>query len=228
LNKPKKSHTNISDRIRSDLADKIGQGVLVPGDTIDDNDIAAAYGVSKTPVRQPLLQLKAQGLVSNLPRGGMVVAKMDLPQLISLWEWLAEMEALAVRFASERMSLQELEALTKIHTESYEFAQAEDWDGWQRSNQAFHETIYHASRNTYLRAEVVKVRARTGVYRRHAFGALGRTQNSYTQHGEIIELLKHRDADAAAAAMRRHILPATNATALTHFIMNIPRDLLSS
>lgn len=224
----RKPDKNVSDRIRSDLAEKISLGSLVPGDPIDENHVASIYGVSKTPVREALLQLKAQGLVSRLPRSGFVVSQMDLPQLISLWEWLSEIEALAVKFACERMSLAELEAIERIHKASERYADKEDWDGWQKCNQQFHEAIYAGSRNAYLRQEVIKVRARTGVYRRHAFGALGRTQNSHKQHGEIIALLRARDTDGAVATMRQHILPASNATALANFILNIPKDLFST
>ena len=222
-----KTHKNISDRIRADLAEHISQGLLAPGDTIDENQIATRYDVSKTPVREALLQLKAQGLVSNLPRGGAIVAKMDLAQLLSLWEWLAEIEAIAVKLACERMSAKELEALKQVHKQSQNFADKEDWDGWQASNQQFHQALYTASRNAFLRQEVMRVRARTGVYRRHAFGALGATQTSFDQHGEILGFLVARDGDGAATAMRKHILPASNTTALTNFILNIPKDLLA-
>ena len=222
-----KTHKNISDRIRADLAEQISQGLLVPGDTLDENEIANRFGASKTPVREALLQLKAQGLVSNLPRGGAMVAKMDLAQLLSLWEWLAEIEAIAVKLACERISSKDLEALQRIHQESQPFAEQEDWDGWQACNQQFHQALYAASRNGFLRQEVMRVRARTGVYRRHAFGALGATKTSYEQHGEILAFMTARDGEAAANAMRRHILPASNTTALTNFILNIPKDLLA-
>lgn len=222
-----KTHKNISDRIRADLADQISQGLLVPGDTIDENEIAVRFGVSKTPVREALLQLRAQGLVSNLPRGGAIVAKMDLAQLLSLWEWLAEIEAIAVKLACERMSSKELAALRQIHEESQQFADEENWEGWQACNQRFHQALYTASRNGFLRQEVMRVRARTGVYRRHAFGALGATKTSYDQHGEILAFLIARDGESAANAMRRHILPASDATALTNFILNIPKELLA-
>lgn len=222
-----KTHKNISDRIRAELAEQISQGLLAPGDTIDENEIAARFEVSKTPVREALLQLKAQGLISHLPRGGAIVAKMDLAQLLSLWEWLAEIEAIAVKLACERMSTKELEALQQLHKQSQKFADQEDWDGWQACNQEFHQAVYVASRNAFLRQEVMRVRARTGVYRRHAFGALGATKTSFDQHGEILEFLKNRDGDAAATAMRRHILPASSTTALTNFILNIPKDLLA-
>ncbi len=219
---------NISDHIRIDLSNRISEGLLCPGDTIDEQEIATRFGVSKTPVREALLQLKAQGLIGSLPRGGAIVAKMDLSQLLSLWEWLSEIEAIAVKLACERMSAKELAALEQIHRQSKKFADKEDWDGWQACNQQFHEAIYSASRNPFLHQEIMRVRTRTGVYRRHAFGALGATQTSFTQHGEIVDLLKAREAEAAATAMRRHILPASNAIALTNFILNIPKELLAN
>jgi DNA-binding GntR family transcriptional regulator len=222
------AHKNISEQIRIDLAQQISRGELVPGDTIDENQLTTRYDVSKTPVREALLQLKAQGLVGSLPRGGAIVAKMDLTQLLSLWEWLSEIEAIAVKLACERMNAKELEGLEQIYRKSKKYADKQDWDGWQACNQEFHEAIYAASRNLFLRQEVMRVRARTGVYRRHAFGALGATQTSYEQHGEILAFLRARDAEGAASAMRRHILPASNATALTNFILNIPKDLLAN
>jgi len=219
---------NISDHIRIDLSNRISDGRLSPGDTIDEQEIATRFSVSKTPVREALLQLKAQGLVGSLPRGGAIVAKMDLSQLLSLWEWLSEIEAIAVKLACERLSGKELALLEQVHRQSQKFADKQDWDGWQACNQRFHESLYSASRNPFLHQEIMRVRTRTGVYRRHAFGALGATQTSFTQHGEILDLLKARDAEGAASAMRRHILPASNAIALTNFILNIPKELLAN
>ena len=65
------------------------------GDAIDESALAEQFGVSKTPIREALIQLQAQGWVSNMPRGGSTVAKMNLQQLLSLWELLAELEAVA-------------------------------------------------------------------------------------------------------------------------------------
>jgi DNA-binding GntR family transcriptional regulator len=216
-----------SEQIRLDVADQISRGHLLPGDPVDEHGLTQRYKVSKTPVREALLQLKAQGLLSAQPRGGMVVAKIDLRQLLSLWELLGEIEAVATKLACERMSAQEIDALAHLHEASCKHAQADDWAGWQQSNEAFHEAIYEGARNPYLRQEVLRIRARTGVYRMHAFGAIGRPQSSFEQHGELVALIKQRNATAAAQAMVRHILPAGDANTLTHFIMNIPKELLA-
>lgn len=224
----KKTANKVSDQIRIDVAERVTQGSLLPGDAVDEAELARRYKVSKTPVREALLQLKAQGLLTSLPRGGMVVAKMDLRQLLSLWELLAEIEAIAARLACERMTVGELKSLLDVHTKSRQFAESENWNGWQKSNRQFHEVIYEATRNPYLHQEALRIRARTGPYRKHAFGALGRIQWSFEQHEQIVQAMQRRDAHGAATAMMRHILPAADANTLTNFLMNIPKDLLAS
>lgn len=224
----KKSPHKASDQIRADVAEQMSQGKLLPGDAVDEAELAQRYKVSKTPVREALLQLKAQGLLTRLPRGGMVVSKMDLRQLLSLWELLAEIEAIAARLACERMSVEELKQLVDLHTQSRSYAETENWNGWQKSNRQFHEIIYDGTRNPFLRQEALRIRTRTGAYRKHAFGALGRIQWSFEQHEQIVQAIQRRDGPGAAKAMMRHILPAADATTLTNFLMNIPKDLLAS
>lgn len=226
---PKKpSFKKASDRIRQDIELAIRDGSLLPGDPLDEFALASQYGVSRTPVREALMLLKAQGLLSSLPRGGMIVAKMDLQQILSLWELLAEMEAIAVRLACERMTSEELKSLCDSHQQSEAFATNEDIIGWQESNAQFHEIIYKAARNPYLRQEVLRLRAQIGAYRRHAFGAIGRTQVSFDQHGEIVAMMLNRDAQGASVAMIRHLQPAQDATSLNSLILNIPREMLAS
>ena len=79
----------VSDQIRLRIESAIASGELLPGDAIDDVALADHYKVSRTPVREALLQLQAQGILSSTPRGGSMVAKMNLQQLLSLWELLA-------------------------------------------------------------------------------------------------------------------------------------------
>ena len=218
----------VSDQIRLHLEEAISKGDLLPGDAIDESALAEQFGVSKTPIREALIQLQAQGWVSNMPRGGSTVAKMNLQQLLSLWELLAELEAVAVRLACERMSEEDIQKLLALHEDSRRVAAAEDLQGWQKINLAFHELIYQGTRNPFLRQEVLRIRFRTGVYRRHAFGALGRLQASFEQHELIVQALRVRDAEAAVVCMRDHMRPGRDAKTLNDFILNLPTDLLAS
>ncbi len=224
----KKVFTKASDKIRMEIENSIKDGVLLPGDSIEEAELASQYDVSRTPIREALIQLQAQGLVTSLPRGGMIVAKMDLQQLLSLWELLAELEGIAVRLACERMTADELDAVVRLHEQSEQFAEADDFAGWQEINLQFHELIYRATRNPFLRQEVLRMRTRTGYYRKHAFGSLGDIKASFEQHRQIVEAFKIRDTEAASHAMISHMRPAHDAKGLTDFIVNLPKELLST
>ncbi len=217
----------VSDQIRVHLEEAISRGELLPGDAIDEVELAERFGVSRTPVREALIQLQAQGWVGNLPRGGPIVAKMNLQQLLSLWELLAELEGVAIRLACERMSDDEIAQLVTLHEGSREIVEREDLTGWQALNLQFHEQVYRGSRNPYLRQEVLRIRFRTGVYRRHAFGALGHLNASFEQHQALVDALRSRDAEGAAARMRDHMRPGRDARTLNDFVLNLPADLLA-
>ena len=217
----------ISDQIRLRIESAIATGELEPGDAIDDAALASQHKVSRTPVREALLQLQAQGILSSTPRGGYIVAKMNLQQLLSLWELLAELEGVAVRLACERMTHEEIKSLIKQHRSSQKLAKNDDMEGWQEANLKFHEIIYEGARNPFLRQEVMRIRSRTGAYRRHAFGALGRIKSSYEQHEKIVTALEKRDATAALACMTDHMRPGRDSKALNDFIISLPRELLA-
>jgi DNA-binding GntR family transcriptional regulator len=217
----------VSDQIRMRIESATASGELLPGDAIDDIALAHHYKVSRTPVREALLQLQAQGILSSTPRGGSMVAKMNLQQLLSLWELLAELEGIAVRLACERMTNDDIKALMKLHRSSKKIADKEDMDGWQEANLKFHEIIYEGARNPFLRQEVLRIRSRTGVYRRHAFGALGRIKSSYDQHEKIVSAIEKRDAEAASLCMADHMRPGRDSKTLNDFIMSLPRELLA-
>ncbi len=224
----KSTFVKASDQICAALESAIRDGSLLPGEAIDEADWASRYRVSRTPVREALIQLQAQGLVSSLPRGGMVVAKMDLRQLLALWELLAELEGVAARLACQRITPEELVALSAAHRASELVMQAEDMAGWQEHNLRFHEQIYQATRNPYLRQEVLRIRARTGFYRRHAFGALGRIRASFDQHREIVSAFERADPQAAHQAMIGHMRPDRGGGSITDFVANLPSGLLAT
>lgn len=216
----------VSEQIRQEIEQLVRDGRLLPGDPVDEVEWANRYDVSRTPVREALLQLQAQGLLGALPRGGMVVAKMDLQQLLAMWELLAELEGFCARLACERMTDAERGELVLHHEALKSVVDADDAEGWQTGNLAFHEKLYHGSRNPYLRQDILRMRARTGAYRRHAFGAVNRVQASYLQHQEIVDAFVARDSQRAALAMQQHLSPDHGARSVADLIANLPRELL--
>ena len=216
-----------SEKIRAEIERLVESGDLLPGDQIDEVELAARYNVSRTPIREALLQLRAQGLLAALPRSGLVVAKMDVQQLLSMWELLAELESLCARFACERMTDPERGSITAHHRSAVRIVEADDAEGWQDANRAFHEMLYLGSRNPYLRQEILRMRTRTGAYRRHAFGAVNRIQASHAQHALIVAAIEANDSSGAARAMHRHLSPDDGARSVTDLIVTLPRNLLN-
>lgn len=213
-------------RIQQVIDAQIREGRLLPGDPIDEEALMAQFGVSRTPVREALLNLKAEGLAMSLPRGGVVVAKLDLKQLYAMWELMAELEGLCARYACERMTATERTALAAAHEAAQAVVKADDATGWQRTNAAFHELLYAGARNPYLRQEILHMRTRTQAYRNHAFGAYGRLQVSYQSHALIVEAILAHDCAAAARAGFMHLNPSETAPSFANLLMDLPADLL--
>jgi DNA-binding GntR family transcriptional regulator len=217
----------VAQKIRLAIEDDIRDGRLLPGDPVNEAELISRYKVSRTPVREALLQLHAQGLLASLPRGGMVVAKMDLAQLLSMWELLAELEGLCARWAADRMTLSEREELAAMHRDAQSAVDADDMETWKHINRRFHETLYAGCRNPYLRQEILHMRSRTGAYLDHSFAAVGNIRTSWDGHASLIEAILRRDGQAANAAMVWHLSPGQGVKSLPDLVASLPKELLS-
>jgi DNA-binding GntR family transcriptional regulator len=215
-----------SDRIYSVIESQIGRCVLLPGDPIDEENLMTQFGVSRTPVREALVRLKAEGLVSSISRGGAIVAKMDIAQLMSVWELLSDLEGLCAGYACVRMSPQERQTLVDVHRSGDTAAASNDEIGWQQANNSFHEVLYVGSRNSYLRQEILRMRNRTSAYRSHSYSAMGHAADAHSYHGEIVKAILAHDADAASRFAKAHLTPE-GAPGLMELIQKLPKDLLS-
>lgn len=218
----------ISERIRQSIEEDIRKGHLLPGDVVDENAIARKFQVSRTPVREALLQLEAQSMLISQPRQGMVVAKMDVRQLLAIWELLCEMEGVCARLACERLTPEEIDELARVHEQARSVVDNDDVAGWREANHAFHDVLYQGSRNPYLRQEILRLRARTGGYLQHAFSALGRLRSSHEQHGEVLAAIQARNPQLAHEKMMQHISLDQGARGLTDFIINLPSSLINT
>ncbi|WP_144637812.1 GntR family transcriptional regulator [Bordetella genomosp. 13] len=216
----------VSERIRQSIESDIRNGALLPGDPIDEQKLATDYQVSRTPVREALLQLKVQGILDSQPRSGMVVARMDVQQLLAIWELMAEMEGVCARMACERMTQAERQELARIHRDAAPVADTDDGQAWRDANHSFHELLYQGCRNPYLRQELLRLRARTGAYLQHAFSAVGRVRSSYEQHGELVQAILDNDPERAHQMMMRHISLAQGAKGLADFLINLPKSMV--
>jgi DNA-binding GntR family transcriptional regulator len=197
---------NIPERIRGQLEREIEAGRLAPGCALDEIELARRFEVSRTPVREALLMLAAQKLVSIVPRSGVYVHRPTASELVALLECLGEFEGVAARLAALRMGEPERRALMTAHKKALARANAGDVPGYETANLLFHELIQAGSANPLVAEQVRGVRRRLSTFRRRVLDTPGRLVRSRKEHERIVAAILAGDGDAAADAMREHIL----------------------
>lgn len=191
--------------LRDTLEEDILTGRLSPGERLEEQALAARFGVSRTPIREALFQLSASGLVEQKPRRGAVVAEIGPRRLLEMFEVMAELEALAARHAARRGAEDDIAALAALHGQAEAMAAAGDADGYYYLNERFHGTIRALSRNAFLAEQADALHKRLKPYRRLQLRARGRLRASLAEHADIVAALEAGDAERAGAAMRRHV-----------------------
>lgn len=196
----------LATRIRLSLADAITRGDIAPGTEIDEQDLAQRFGSSRTPVREALRALAATGLVVIQPRRGARVVEMTSARIGHLFELMAEIEAVCVRFATYRMTNNERAQLDKIHIAAQRVVQSGDVDGYDQHNKDFHTALYSATHNNELESCALSLRQRGAPFRRAQFRGPERLKASWQEHDSIMQAIFSGDGEAAARHMRAHML----------------------
>jgi DNA-binding GntR family transcriptional regulator len=190
------------------LVAEIDRGRLNPGDVLDEAELAAAHGVSRTPVREAILYLEALGLVRRLPRKGAAVFRPTLEEFLAILEVHSKLEGQAAGLAARRLSRAGEVALeaTVAACEAHAAAGGDgDPDGYYQLNLAFHAAVAEASGNGVL-VEALKTNARKLLaYYRARYRYAGVIEASAAEHRTIARLIADRRADDAEAAMHRHV-----------------------
>lgn len=192
-------------RLRQALEEEICTGHLPPGTRLEEHNLAARFGVSRTPVREALRHLASCGLVEMRPRQGAIVTMLTPARMIEMFEVMAELESLCARLAAQRMSESERRHLEDIHHATGPVLEAENREQYYALNLALHECIYAGSHNTFLAETTRSVRNRLTPFRRVQLRRPGRMADSRREHAEIVAAIVAGDAEAAGGRMRQHV-----------------------
>lgn len=187
------------------IEEQIATGARQPGSRLDEQELAAEFGVSRTPIREALIQLAAVGLVEMRPRRGAIVADIGPARLCEMFEVMAELEAMCARLAARRIDDAEQKELLKAHKACEAARDAQDPDEYYRLNEVFHQCIYTASHNGFLAEQADALHRRLRPYRRLQLRVRNRMQTSYSEHQAIVDAILAGDGDQAAETLRRHV-----------------------
>jgi len=214
----------LTESIRLSVIRDLSNGVLRPGQPIDERVLAEQFEVSRTPIREAIIQLAAQGFVVVGPRAGASVPKLSIHMLRELLELLSELEAAAAKFAARRMRHAEKHDLGQVLAECEDAALTNDPIAYDAANTRFHDLIYRAARNNSLVDQISRLRTRSAGYTADRFASPERMARSLQDHRAIAAALLSGDSEQAHAAMLDHI--SIGGRDFAEFVSGLPEELL--
>lgn len=192
----------VHEAVAEALRKAIYLGELPGGTRLNQDEIAAKFGVSRIPVREALRQLEAEGLVQIIPHRGAVVSTLSPEELRELYEIRITLESLAVRRAIPNVTMDVVQELERLLAE---LERTEDPLTWLDLNREFHNALYAPSGLKRLCHLIDTLRRNTERYLRIYVGPLGRIPLAQREHRKILEAYRERDADTAVAALQEHL-----------------------
>ena len=201
--------TSVSRRAYKALRKSILEMDVYGSDTdlrLDEKRLAAALGVSRTPVREALARLEHEGLVRIVPRRGVYVvrkSKAEIIEMITVW---AALESMAARLVCERASQAEIEGLRALFSEFRDGGRGFRLNQYSVADLGFHQRVIELSQSPLMVSMAQGLLVHVGAVRGHAIGDEHRVERSVSEHMEIIEALEARDADLAERLVRDHAL----------------------
>lgn len=198
--------SKLSEKLRELIEEEVATGKLLPGTHLDEVELAARFGVSRTPIREALSQLAGEGLVETQPRRGVVVAQASPQRLVEMFEVMAELEAMCARLASRRISELEMQTLDSIHERCRIAADHRDPDAYFYANEEFHQAIYSASHSGFLAEQAHALQRKLRPYRRLQLRVRNRVQRSFDEHQSIVDAIRTGAADLAVTSVRNHVV----------------------
>ncbi|WP_119155595.1 GntR family transcriptional regulator [Caldimonas tepidiphila] len=184
------------------LREQIFSRVLEPGSWIDEQKLAAEYGISRTPLREALKVLAVEGLVTMKVRRGAYVAEMSRTDVADVYHLLGLLESDAAGEAARRATEAELDELVALQ-EELERA-ADDRTRFFTLNEAFHMRLLAVAGNRWRQQLVTDLRKVMKLNRHHSLFKQGRLAESLQEHAALVQALRRRDADEAARLMKQH------------------------
>ncbi len=195
----------LSEPLMETIENEIVTRQLPPGTRLDEVDLARRFTVSRTPIREALIQLASAGLVELRPRRGAIVAQFSPQRLMEMFDVMAELEALCGRLAARRITPEERQQLLEAHQACEAARDGQDTDRYFYLNERFHHALYGASHNAFLEEQARTLHRRLRPYRRLQLRVHNRVVSSYSEHQGIVDAILSGSEDLAAQRIRDHI-----------------------
>ena len=208
--KPRPLYEEVAELLRQRIFAS-NPGDLEPGAWIDELKLAQEYGISRTPMREAIKVLAAEGLITMKMRRGAYVTEVNAKDLRDVFHLMALLEADAAGVAAAQASDAQLKELQSLHVELEK--SIKDRVKFFRVNEAFHLKLMEIANNRWRDQIVADLRKVMKLNRAQSLLKAGRIEQSLAEHTAIMQALQKRDSAAAAKAMREHISNGLEAAA---------------
>jgi DNA-binding GntR family transcriptional regulator len=208
---------SLHEALVSPVRDMILDGELRPGEKVVEEALCDRFGVSRTPIREALKVLAAEGILEIIPHRGTIVAQITEAQVTELFPIMASLERLAGRLACKNASDRAIAKARAIHDRMAVEYSAGDERAYLKSNREFHECIFAISRNeallSYYRQILVRIRSCRFIARKSP----EQWRQAMEDHGAIIAALEARDVERLGNLMEAHIVGVAMDVAISIF-----------
>lgn len=198
-------HSSLHDQVAATLREQIFAGTLAPGSFVDEVALCESLKISRTPLREALKVLTAEGLVRHEPRRGCFVNEVTEQDLDEIFPVIALLEGRCAHEAARNASDADLAALETLHERLQKAARGKRIVDYYDTNFAIHEAIITLANNRWLAQVIGDLRKILKLARLQQLHAPGRLEQSLREHMAVFAALKARDCEGAEAAMRTHL-----------------------
>ena len=173
---------------------------------LDERQLGAALGVSRTPIREAMTLLEQEGFLRTEPRRGVFIVRKTKKQIVEMIEMWAALESMAARLATINASDEDISALRHMFDEFNNSTPAEHIDEYSDANIAFHQSIIRLSGSHLMGKTIENLFIHVRAIRRMTISQNDRAARSIVDHMRIIEALERRDTELAERLVRQHSL----------------------
>lgn len=203
--KPRSRRGGLSAAIYADLRQQLVSLQRLPDTAVSENEIARAYGCSRTPVREAVLKLADEGLLEIYPQSGIFVSRIPVAELPEAIVVRRALEGTTTRLAAAQATPSQVLALQAILQRQREADAADDRDAFHRADELFHATIAEVAGYPGIWTLIQQVKVHVDRYRRLTLPQPGRMARAIAEHEVIMAAIDARDPDGAVAAIDDHL-----------------------
>jgi DNA-binding GntR family transcriptional regulator len=194
-------HEQATQRLRQMLV----EGQIAPGAKLNERELCEVLKVSRTPLREAIKTLAAEGLVELLPNRGAIAVALSEADVLHTFEVMAGLEGLSGELAAQRINAEEFSEIQAMHYEMKAAYTRRDLSSYYRLNAAIHRAINAAARNPVLTATYTQVNARLQALRFRSNQDGEKWARAMQEHEQMIEALQAHDAAALRAVLVAHL-----------------------